>query len=113
MAMVFKYGLMVQNIKVIGKITEHMVKDAFNMQMVINLKETLLMINLMVLVFIPVKMVQFILVCGLMMFSMDKDKHNGLTDLHLLVGTKMVRRMVLVVILGLKVINIKVNGKII
>jgi hypothetical protein len=39
MALVYKYGLMAQNIKVTGKIIELMDEDVFGMLMVINLKE--------------------------------------------------------------------------
>jgi len=55
---------MVQNIKDIGKITELMEEDAFGMLMETNLKEILLMINLMVKVHIRALMEQFIQECG-------------------------------------------------
>lgn len=63
------------------------------MQMVINLKENSKMINQMVKVHILVKMEQFIKVCGLMMFSMGRDRLFGQTDQALLVTIARERKM--------------------
>lgn len=109
--MEFKFGLMVQNIKVIGRIIEHMAKDAFSMQTAIDLKVISLTINLMAAVFILARTAQYILACGLMMFSMGRVQHSGLMDLHSRVGIRTVRRMELVVIHGLEVINTKASGR--
>jgi len=51
------------------------------------------MINQMVKVHILVKMEQFIKVCGLMMFSMGRDRLFGQTDQALLVIIARVRKM--------------------
>ena len=92
--MVFKFGLMVQNTKAIGLIIEHMGRDVSGMQTEINLKENFKMTNLMVKESIHVRMERYIKVNGLMMCNTDKDKHNGLTDPHLLDSIKKVKKKV-------------------
>lgn len=110
---VSKYGLMVQSIEDIGKKIGLTVQVVFGMQMVINLKENSKMINQMVKVHILVKMEQFIKVCGLMMFSMGRDRLFGQTDQALLVTIARERKMEQEHIVGQKVTNIRVSGRII
>jgi hypothetical protein len=71
MALEYKFGLMVQSMKVNGNTIKHMVRENFIMQMVIYLKEIGKMIWLMVMVFIITLMVLVMKANGFVINNMD------------------------------------------
>ncbi len=83
MATEFRFGLMVQSTEDIGKTTELMVRDASGMLTAIDLRGNSKMTNQTARELTLARMGPYIRVCGLMMFSMDRDKHSGPTDLVL------------------------------
>ncbi len=79
----FRFGLMVQSTEDIGKTTELMARDASGMLTAIDLRGNLKMTNQTARELTLARTGPYIWVCGLMMFSMDRDKHIGRTDLVL------------------------------
>jgi hypothetical protein len=83
MVTAFRFGLMVQSTEDIGKTTELMVRDASGMLTAIDLRGNSKMTNQTARELTLAKTGPFIKVCGLMMFSMDRVRHSGRTDLVL------------------------------
>lgn len=74
----FKYGQMVQNMRVNGVIIKPTERENFGMWMVIISKDFGRTIKLMVMVFIFIQMVQNMKVIGRMIFKMDLVLKHGI-----------------------------------
>ena len=76
--LVFRYGLMVQNTRVTGRITKLMDKEPSGMCMVTNTMENGREIKLMVLENTLIATVQLMKVIGRMIFNMEKVQSFGM-----------------------------------
>ena len=73
----YKSGRMAPNIKVNGRIIKHMERAPFGTLMVTIMKESSKMINQMATVYFTALIALFTREHGLMISSMDPDKHTG------------------------------------
>ena len=110
MAMVYKFGLMEQNMKDNGLKVKPMDRENLSMQMVMYIKENGKMIKLMDMEYILIVMEPNIRDTGEMIYKMDMGNKLGWTEAYMKVYTKMERNMGLVDINGLMVVYTKAAG---
>lgn len=92
--LVYKYGLMAQNMPVNGKIIKPMGKVFCIMQMVMFIKDSGLMIKPVDKELIPTKTAPNTSVNGKTTNKTDTEYNNGLTDKFMKASTKMVQKQV-------------------
>lgn len=109
--MAFRCGPTEPSIGVTGRKTELMARGAFGTQTETSLKESSKMTNRTEKEHTRARTELFIRVCGLMMFSMVRDRQCGPMDRLLLEITWKGRNTELEATNGLKEINFKASGK--